>query len=176
MYIRGILPGLKHQILHQWWDCEWEECWHGQNIFSISRSSQDLQERTGHCAWEKTFQVDFEGKCPFLIYVIFYCFRYGELTIKCTSDIYDIYFQSSKISFTGLGKVENRIRRENLKLNGSFHRFGRESHGETNYQFRWKQENLFNFIFHLNEKLFQGIKIESYQVSVFYCLASNFWH
>ena len=129
--------------------------------------------------WTLFWREDISGRLwrqvPFS-YLISYCFRYGELTIKCTSDIYDIYFQSSKISFTGLGKVENRIRRENLKLNGSFHRFGRESHGETNYQFRWKQENLFNFIFHSNEKLFQGIKIESYQVSVFYCLASNFWH
>ena len=31
-------------------------------------------------------------------------FRYGDLSIKCTSDIYDIYFQSSKLTFTGLGQ------------------------------------------------------------------------
>lgn len=31
-------------------------------------------------------------------------YRYGDLTIKCTSDIYNIYFQSSSLTFVGLGK------------------------------------------------------------------------
>ena len=34
-------------------------------------------------------------------------FRYGDLSIKCTSDIYDIYFQSSKLTFTGIGQCTN---------------------------------------------------------------------
>ena len=33
-------------------------------------------------------------------------FRYGDLTVKCTSDIYDIYFQSSKMTFAGLGELQ----------------------------------------------------------------------
>ena len=36
-------------------------------------------------------------------------YRYGDLTIKCTSDIYNIYFQSSCLTFVGLGKYHFRI-------------------------------------------------------------------
>jgi len=39
-------------------------------------------------------------------------FRYGELTIKCTSDIYDIYFQSSKMIFAGLDLGEMALGRQ----------------------------------------------------------------
>ena len=33
--------------------------------------------------------------------------RYGDLTIKCTSDIYDIYFQSSTMTFVGVGEISD---------------------------------------------------------------------
>jgi len=39
-------------------------------------------------------------------------FRYGSLVVKCTSDIYDIYFQSSKITFAGLELGEMAMGRQ----------------------------------------------------------------
>jgi len=41
-------------------------------------------------------------------------FRYGDLTIKCTSDIYDIYFQSSKLTFVGLDLGEMALGRHTV--------------------------------------------------------------
>ena len=34
-------------------------------------------------------------------------FSYGILEIKCTSEIYDVYFQSAQMTFVGLGKLIN---------------------------------------------------------------------
>ena len=34
-------------------------------------------------------------------------FSYGFLEIKCTSEIYDVYFQSAQMTFVGLGKLIN---------------------------------------------------------------------
>jgi len=41
-------------------------------------------------------------------------FRYGDLTIKCTSDIYDIYFQSSTMTFVGVDLGEMALGRHTI--------------------------------------------------------------
>lgn len=41
-------------------------------------------------------------------------FRYGDLVVKCTSDIYDIYFQSSKIKFAGIDLGEIALGRQTI--------------------------------------------------------------
>ena len=40
-------------------------------------------------------------------------FSYGFLEIKCTSEIYDVYFQSAQMTFVGLGKLINIL---NIKI------------------------------------------------------------
>jgi len=48
-------------------------------------------------------------------------FRYGDLTIKCTSDIHDIYFQSSSLSFAGidLGEIPLEMQSSNSDCAGA---------------------------------------------------------
>jgi len=54
-------------------------------------------------------------------------FRYGNLVVKCTSDIYDIYFQSSKITFAGLELGEMALGRQAINSGFDQASFGQSS-------------------------------------------------
>ena len=62
-------------------------------------------------------------------------FSYGSLEIKCTSEIYDVYFQSSQMTFVGLGKLINFLS-WNIKILKYFHRPGGDGLGTSNNQLR----------------------------------------